>query len=1272
MSAIGQNIRICSINVWGLQDAVKRRKIYLWLQENGFDIIFMQETHCMKEDVDKFNRDWCGDMYHSVSQSRHGRGVAIALSKRFNCNDVKCNTDNEGRRVLLNMEHDGNELSLVNVYAPNNKKDRKMFFLRCLKWIKKYNNAGSNIMLGGDMNCCINDNDRYPVTHLQDQSRKSLKELVDGLDMIDCWNDDEDGIEKYTWCSPDQNIKSRLDYVFIGKECVYQKHNIELKTVITSELGRRPTDHKAVHVTLVKEGRNRGPGYWKLNTEYLEQDQYVTGIHKVVENVLAEFECTNISRRIIWDILKLKVKEFSIRYCKLKACEKRCRIREVERRLKMLRNELSHTVCEERRILEEELDLLYTNKAKGAQVRSRAEWVEQGEKNNKFFLQLERSKQMANTIHCLRIGEKEEASSIDILKEISEFYSNLYKSVSINHEDIESYLNEVRLPQVLTDRQKTLCEGLPSEKEIVDVIESMKLGKAPGYDGLPIEFYKVFWEILKYPFISFVIESSIEGELSSSARHAVISLIYKKGDKKCLSNYRPISLTNTDYKIIAFVLARRLQRVLPYIINDDQTGYMKGRFIGNNVRIVLDIFEICEEENRPGALIMLDYQKAFDTVEWNFLFEALRKFNLGENFIRWVNILYTNPTFSVKNNGWISKKLTMSRGIRQGCPLCALLFIIAVEILGVQIRGNENIKGFRFGNKEHKLSQYADDGIIMVCDVLSILSVFDTVKCFSSVAGPQLNREKVEGIWLGSLKNTMPANFAGIKWTDEAVRCLGIYLGHNKTQCMIMNWENKLDKIKKMLDQWKRRNLTIFGKVVVIKTLILPIVIYCATLLRPPEGFVKNLNVLLKNFMCLKRYRLCINNIIGDIENGGIGFPDITSIFLSLKAAWVSRLLDTEKPCPCSNIANYWYNKIGFDVKTIVKCNFKTLKTFDVLQNISVFYQDIILAYNKCKTVRPMTECNTHEIVTDVIWGNERFKFKGKCLYIKNWIESGILYVNDILDGNGRIIRETVLIERLHNRSNWIAEYHMVKGVCKIVEKISSKLENTSVRIGDTIPRIFAMNKLNDVINKRTGFYYNILRNQSFKIPYMQTVWCKLLDLDYLLFQKSWSRIYVIKIKQMPIKKLAEFNYKLLAGILPCGQLLSKWIEDIPLSCTVCNIKEDLKHMLFEWKKAKDIWSQISSILRVNIQWKHVVIGYSQEQNNTTRTLNWICCLAAYSIFKSNNQCKWNHLNYNECDVKKRVVNDLIFFKKMQFYFEQTYIPVETLENIIQVLSSQH
>ena len=131
--------------------------------------------------------------------------------------------------------------------------------------------------------------------------------------------------------------------------------------------------------------------------------------------------------------------------------------------------------------------------------------------------------------------------------------------------------------------------------------------------------------------------------MSESQRIAVITLIFKKGDARLLANYRPISLTNTDYKILAFCLANRLQKVIKKIISSDQVAYVKDRYIGCNIRLVEDIYDLYERNDEGAALIMLDFQKAFDSLEWNFIYKALEMFNIGESFIHWIKTLYRDP-----------------------------------------------------------------------------------------------------------------------------------------------------------------------------------------------------------------------------------------------------------------------------------------------------------------------------------------------------------------------------------------------------------------------------------------------------------------------------------------------------------------------------------------------------------------------------------------------------------------------------------------------------
>ena len=171
------------------------------------------------------------------------------------------------------------------------------------------------------------------------------------------------------------------------------------------------------------------------------------------------------------------------------------------------------------------------------------------------------------------------------------------------------------------------------------------------------EFYQHFKNVIIDPLYNMIIETYACGNLPDSARKAIVTLIYKKGCNLELGNYRPISLTNYDYKIIAFILARRLQIVMPNLIDESQTAYLKKRYMGTNVRLIMDILDYCKATNKSGIMVGLDFQKAFDTLEWSFIVQTLKKYNFGECFMKWINILYKNPSLILKNNGWLSEEI---------------------------------------------------------------------------------------------------------------------------------------------------------------------------------------------------------------------------------------------------------------------------------------------------------------------------------------------------------------------------------------------------------------------------------------------------------------------------------------------------------------------------------------------------------------------------------------------------------------------------------------
>ena len=278
-------------------------------------------------------------------------------------------------------------------------------------------------------------------------------------------------------------------------------------------------------------------------------------------------------------------------------------------------------------------------------------------------------------------------------------------------------------------------------------LQALKNNKSPGSDGFTTEFYKFFWPDIKH-FVHNSFAAAFEnGILSIDQRRGILTLLPKADkDLRFLKNWRPLSLLNTDYKILTKLLATRLQKVLPNIISEDQTGYIKGRYIGENIRTILDLFEYTNNKIDPGIIMFLDFEKAFDTISWEFLFDTLKAFNFGNSFINWIKVLYNSPLCCVTNNGYSSQFFQITRGIRQGCPISALLFIIVAEIMSINIRNHDGIHGITLNDKEILLSQLADDTTIFIKYKASVENILLLLTHFSKCAGLKPNKDKTEAI----------------------------------------------------------------------------------------------------------------------------------------------------------------------------------------------------------------------------------------------------------------------------------------------------------------------------------------------------------------------------------------------------------------------------------------------------------------------------------------------------------------------------------------------
>ena len=272
-----------------------------------------------------------------------------------------------------------------------------------------------------------------------------------------------------------------------------------------------------------------------------------------------------------------------------------------------------------------------------------------------------------------------------------------------------TFLDDCLLP-TLTDDAKNMCEGALTNSECFNALQTFHNGKSPGNDGLTAEFYKVFWPTLGHLLVNSLNSSFEIGELANSQKQGIIKLIEKKHkDKRHIANWRPISLLNVDVKIASKALTLRLGKVLSDIISPDQCAYVKGRNNFDAVRTINDIMDYTNFYNLPGLMVTIDFEKAFDSLSWNFLIKTLEKFNFGKSFIQWVRILYTNISSCIMNNGVATPLFSIGRGVRQGDPLSPYLFILALETLLASIKQNPDIKGIEVDDKEIKCIAFADD-----------------------------------------------------------------------------------------------------------------------------------------------------------------------------------------------------------------------------------------------------------------------------------------------------------------------------------------------------------------------------------------------------------------------------------------------------------------------------------------------------------------------------------------------------------------------------------
>lgn len=633
--------KLTTLNVRGFGDGTKQKDVFDYCDGTRSDFTFLQETLASRDTVIADLRNtWPGKSFWSPALGKQG-GVAVLVAEKTDFEIKQWKKDSSGRIISLLACLGSLRYNFINVYAPTNPRERKSFY----ETLHEYMFPGSVKIIAGDFNSFESERDKFGgnLTISSD-----LQDLRKSHRLLDVWRKTHDRQIQCTWFNAAKTIGSRLDKFFISQELFSNVKLCDIRPCIFS-------DHDSVDLELeLQNVFSHGPGIWRLNLDLLDDENFCIMISGIISKH-AQLRETFPSIHEWWDFLKDFVKYTAKKYGrdkqrKLNSEKVTATNRLINAKRSLVNGNTSATKLIDE--LESQIKSINRTQNEGAKIRSRAKFFEEGEKPTRFFFSLESTRAAKNSIRSLYdLNGTEVNTQHEIEHAHWNFYSKLYSAEQIDPQIQNEFMSNV--PVSLSDDEKSKCDLPLTLQEITLAIRSLSKGKTPGSNGLPLEFYIKFCDLLAPHLVDLFNFSLENGSFSLSMQESMTRVIFKKDDPKDLKNWRPISLLNVDYDVAKGTHFNIGQYA------DDSTFFVK------DVSSLQKLFQLLRKyELGTGAKLNVNKTEAMWLGAWRTCTDT----PLGLTWVNKMKILgvyFSNGLSTVEQENWQPKLSKLEKNLNR-------------------------------------------------------------------------------------------------------------------------------------------------------------------------------------------------------------------------------------------------------------------------------------------------------------------------------------------------------------------------------------------------------------------------------------------------------------------------------------------------------------------------------------------------------------------------------------------------------------------------------